>query len=235
MLLLFPLLATAILITIKSPFLARSNNLFIVLLSLFAILLSLRCKQKAGPGTAEHLKSVTAAVDDKPLLDADKNPGNWLSDGRHYSEDQFRSLDQATKENVNKLGLPWSLDPGFKRVEATPIVVDGIMFISGAWIKVYAIDARTGQLMWTYDPKVPGRFGMKACCDVLNQGAVLCKGKVYAGTLDGRLIASNAVDGKPVWEVLTVDTTKYYTITSASRVMKGKIIIRNGCAEFVVR
>ena len=76
---------------------------------------------------------------------------------------------------------------------------------------------------------------MKACCDVLNQGAVLCKGKVYAGTLDGRLIASNAVDGKPVWEVLTVDTTKYYTITSASRVMKGKIIIRNGCAEFVVR
>jgi quinohemoprotein ethanol dehydrogenase len=194
------------------------------------------CKPTPKPGSKAFITLVTSAVDDKAILEADNNPGNWLTYGRNYSEDRYSNLDQITKENVGSLGLAWSLDLGFKRgFQATPIVADGIIFVSGAWSKVYAIDARTGNLIWTYAPKVPGRFGMKACCDVVNRGVALYKGKVYVGTIDGRLIAIDAMEGKPVWEVWTVDTTQKYTITGAPRVVKGKVIIGNGGAEFGVR
>lgn len=208
-----------------------------ILLCLFLLLYFFpACKQKKEPGSTEHIKTVTTAVDDKALLDADKNPGNWLSYGRNYSEDRFSPLDQINKENVNGLGLAWSLDLGFKRgFEATPVVVDGIMFATGTWSKVYAIDVRTGKLIWTFDPKVPGRFGVKACCDVVNRGIALYKGKVFVGTIDGRLIAVDAANGNSVWETWTVDTTKKYTITGAPRVVKGKVIIGNSGAEFGVR
>jgi len=207
--------------------------LLLFLLLPVSVFLSCRSPQ---PGTDEHISKVTAAIDDKALLDADKNPGNWLSYGRNYSEDRYSTLDQVNKETVKRLGLAWSLDLGFKRgFEATPVVVDGIMYVSGTWGKVFAIDARTGKLIWTYDPKVPGRVGVKACCDVVNRGVAIYKGKVFAGTLDGRLVAIDAVNGKPVWEVLTVDTSKYYTITGAPRIVKGKVIIGNGGAEFGVR
>lgn len=206
----------------------------IPLLSLVLMIL-FSCQQPQN-GTTEHIKNVTAAVDDKALLDADKNPGNWLSHGRNYSEDRYSTLEEVNKETVNRLGLAWSLDLGFKRgFEATPVVVDGIMYVSGAWSKVFAIDARNGKLIWTYDPKVPGRIGVKACCDVVNRGVAIYKGKVYAGALDGRLVALDAADGKLAWEVWTVDTSKYYTITGAPRIVKGKVIIGNGGAEYGVR
>ncbi|MEP7375003.1 MAG: PQQ-dependent dehydrogenase, methanol/ethanol family [Chitinophagaceae bacterium] len=194
------------------------------------------CTEKPASGTKEFIKKVTAAINDKSLSEADKDSADWLSYGRNYSEDRYSPLEQINKDNVGKLGLAWNTDLGFKRgFEATPLVVDGIMYVSGAWSKVFAIDARNGQLIWTYDPKVPGRFGMKACCDVVNRGVALYKGKVYVGTIDGRLIAIDAVEGKPVWEVWTVDSTKNYTITGAPRIIKGKVIIGNGGAEYGVR
>ncbi|MBZ5859619.1 PQQ-dependent dehydrogenase, methanol/ethanol family [Flavihumibacter profundi] len=214
----------------------HNQRLHSLIFLLYFIVFIISCKQHAKPGTLEHIKEVTAAIDDKALLNADHDPGNWLSYGRNYSEDRYSPLDQVNKENVNKLGLAWSLDLGFKRgFEATPIVVDGIMYVTGAWSKVYAIDARTGKLIWTYDPKVPGRFGQKTCCDVVNRGVALYKGKVYVGTIDGRLVALDAAEGKPVWEIWTVDTSKFYTITGAPRVVKGNVIIGNGGAEFGVR
>lgn len=161
---------------------------------------------------------------------------NWITYGRTYSEDRYSPLVKINKNNVDKLGLAWDIDLGFKRgFEATPIVVGGIMYVSGAWSKVFAIDVRTGKMIWTFDPKVPGRFGQKGCCDVVNRGVALYKGKVYVGTIDGRLIAIDAAEGKSVWEIWTVDTTKYYTITGAPRIVKGKVIIGNGGAEFGVR
>jgi quinohemoprotein ethanol dehydrogenase len=109
------------------------------------------------------------------------------------------------------------------------------MYVSGPWSKVYAINVRTGQMLWSYDPKVEGRYGEKACCDVVNRGVALYKGLVYIGTLDGRLIALDAAVGKPVWEVQTVDSSKPYTITGAPRVVEGKVIIGNGGSDYGVR
>src|SRR5262249_48706435 len=120
-------------------------------------------------------------------------------------------------------------------LEATPLVIDGVMYTTGSWSVVFAIDARTGKEIWTYDPQVPKETGPKACCDVVNRGVALYKGKVYVGTLDGRLIALDAATGKPVWSVVTVDQSRPYTITGAPRVVAGKVLIGNGGAELGVR
>jgi quinohemoprotein ethanol dehydrogenase len=176
------------------------------------------------------------SVDDQRLINNQDTPGEWLSYGGNYAEDRYSTLGQISKENVDQLGLSWSLNLGSTRgIEATPLVADGVMYISGPWSRVFAINARTGELRWQYDPKVSGAYGEKACCDVVNRGVALYKGHVYVGTLDGRLVALDATTGKPVWSVQTVDTTKAYTITGAPRVVAGKVIIGNGGADYGVR
>src|SRR6185503_5649399 len=156
--------------------------------------------------------------------------------GRNYAETRFSPLTQVQAGNVKDLGLAWSFDTDTSRgLEATPIVADAVMYTTGSWSVVFALDARTGRLRWTYDPKVPRKYGARACCDVVNRGVALYRGKVYVGVLDGRLVALDAATGKPVWEALTVDAAQPYTITGAPRVVKGKVIIGNGGAEFGVR
>jgi quinohemoprotein ethanol dehydrogenase len=110
-----------------------------------------------------------------------------------------------------------------------------VLYTTGSWSVVFAVDARTGKALWTYDPQVPRTAGRNACCDVVNRGVALYRGRVYVGTLDGRLLALDAATGAPAWEVTTVDTSKPYTITGAPRVVKGKVIIGNGGAELGVR
>jgi quinohemoprotein ethanol dehydrogenase len=196
----------------------------------------IQCSKKSEPGSEKHIKLATEIVDDTYLLNADNTPENWVTHGKNYAEDRFSSLTQINKENVGKLGLAWVLNLETTRgIEATPLVVDGIMFLTGPWSKVFAVNARTGKMIWTYDPEVPGKYGEKVCCDVVNRGLALYKGRVFVGTLDGRLISLDAATGKPVWQVLTVDSSKYYTITGAPRIVKGKVIIGNGGGEFGVR
>jgi quinohemoprotein ethanol dehydrogenase len=110
-------------------------------------------------------------------------------------------------------------------VEATPIVVDGVMYVSGSWSVVYALDARTGEELWVYDPKVSGEDAAKGCCDVVNRGVAVYEGKVFVGVFDGRLEALDAKTGEVVWSQVTVDQSKPYTITGAPRVFKDKVII----------
>ncbi len=193
--------------------------------------------QQAEHGSPLHIKEVTNSVDDNRLINADKTPGDWLSYGRNYAEDRYSGLEQINKDNIKNLGLAWSLNIGttVNGIETTPVVVDGIMYLTDPWSKVYAVNAATGQRIWTFDPQVPGRYGQKPCCDVVHRGVALYKGKVYVGTIDGRLIALDASNGKPAWEILTVDTTKPYSITGAPRVVDGKVIIGNGGAELGVR
>ena len=100
---------------------------------------------------------------------------------------------------------------------------------------VFALDVVSGEPLWTYDPEVPKKYAMTACCDVINRGAALYNGKIIFGALDGRLIALDADTGSPEWETLTVDQSKPYTITGAPRVVKGKVLIGNGGAEYGVR
>jgi quinohemoprotein ethanol dehydrogenase len=170
------------------------------------------------------------------IIAADAEPGSWLTHGRTYSEQRHSPLADINVENVGDLGLAWYFDIETKRgVEATPLVVDGVMYLTGSWSIVYALDAETGKQLWRFDPKVPGEFGAKACCDVVNRGLAWWGDKVYVGTIDGRLIALDAQSGDVVWDVQTTDRDQAYTITGAPRVVKGKVVIGNGGAEFGVR
>lgn len=202
---------------------------------LFLLILA-NCQVKMEPGSEEHIRQVTSNVDDDYLVNADDHPENWVSYGRNYAEDRYSSLAHINKENVDQLNLKWALDLGsYRGIEATPLVVDGIMFLTSSWSVVHAINARTGESIWTYDPKVPREFGEKACCDVINRGVAMYKGRIYVGTLDGRLVALDAATGSLAWEVVTVDQSKFYSISGAPRIVGGKVIIGNGGAEFGVR
>jgi len=119
--------------------------------------------------------------------------------------------------------------------ESTPIVVDGYMYLTTAWSMVKAFDIRTGEKVWEYDPGVAKSKAADACCDVVNRGVAAWNGKIYVGALDGRLIALDSKTGKEVWSVQTTDTTLPYTITGVPRIVKGKVIIGNGGAEYRVR
>jgi PQQ-dependent dehydrogenase (methanol/ethanol family) len=175
-------------------------------------------------------------VDGARIAAADQEPENWLSHGRTYDEQRYSPLKQINDGNVSELGLGWFYDFETHRgLEATPIVVDGMMFTSGAWSRVYALDARSGELLWRYDPEVPGEWAAYACCDVVNRGVAIWNGSVFVGTLDGRLVSLDAKSGAVNWTVLTIDKRKPYTITGAPRVVNGKVIIGNGGAEYGVR
>jgi quinohemoprotein ethanol dehydrogenase len=177
-----------------------------------------------------------ANVNGDRIANADREPGNWMSHGRTYSEQRFSPLHAIDDKNAAQLGLAWSYDlDTYRGQEATPLVVDGVMYFTTAWSKVVSLDAASGARRWEYDPKVPPEWAVNACCDVVNRGVAAWKGKIFVGTLDGRLIALDASTGKPVWETLTIDPKVRYTITGAPRVVKGKVIIGNGGAEMGVR
>ncbi len=193
---------------------------------------------ETGParGPSQDASSGPAAVNAARLVNADSEPGQWMSHGRTYDEQRFSSLDQINTENAGELGLAWFADLSTDRgQEATPIMVDGVLYVSEAWSKVNAYDAVTGRQLWHYDPEVDGQWAVNACCDVVNRGVAVWEGKVYVGTIDGRLIALDAETGAPLWDVLTVDRSMPYTITGAPRVVKGRVLIGNGGAEFGVR
>lgn len=191
------------------------------------------CNQNSQKNTSAP---AAAAVDAQRLLNADQEPGNWMSHGRTYSEQRFSPLDDIDTDNVAQLGLAWSFDLKTERgIEATSLVVDGVMYTSSSWSIVRALDARTGELLWAFDPKVPGEKAKHTCCDVVNRGVAVWDGQVFFGALDGRLFALDAASGKVNWEVATLDPALPYTITGAPRVVKDKVLIGNGGAEFGVR
>jgi quinohemoprotein ethanol dehydrogenase len=211
-----------------------SSRLAGCVLPLLCLLLAACAPKPASMSAALPLKP--ADVDQARLEGAGADCHNWLSHGRTYDEQRYSPLNLIDKGNVAQLGLAWALELDTDRgQEATPLVVDGVMYSTSAWSKVQAIDAATGRLLWQYDPEVPGETGTKACCDVVNRGVAVWQGRVYVGTLDGRLVAIDAQSGKAVWSVVTVDQNKKYTITGAPRIIKGKVLIGNGGAEFGVR
>jgi len=186
--------------------------------------------------TAEPEASSAADVDTTRIRHADLEPQNWLAHGRTYDEQRYSPLTKITAENVADLGLDWFYAFDTRRgLEATPIVVDGVMYVSGSWSRVYAFRAVTGELLWEYDPQVPPEWAVNVCCDVVNRGVAVWKGRVYFGTLDGRLIALDAKNGNLEWSVQTTPTDKPYSITGAPRIVKDKVIIGNGGAELGVR
>jgi alcohol dehydrogenase (cytochrome c)/quinohemoprotein ethanol dehydrogenase len=176
------------------------------------------------------------AVDRGALLSASSNEAAWLTYGRTYDAQRFAPLTQINTANVQKLGLSWFADLDTSRgQEATPLVIDGTIYVTTAWSKVKAYDAVSGKLRWQYDPKVPGNAAVRACCDVVNRGLAAWGQRLFLGTLDGRLIALDRNTGKLLWSKLTVDPAKPYGITGAPFVIDGKVIIGNTGAEMGVR
>lgn len=208
-------------------------------------LLLAACEQHDSTGAAGAASSAAAPpaavspmpVDAARLLGAGGEGDNWLTYGRTYDEHRFSPLQQITATNVAGLKAAWHFDlPVDARAqESTPLIIDGVMYVTAAWSRVFALDAATGAVKWTYDPQVPGHTGIQACCDVVNRGLAAWGGRVFLGALDGRLIALDTSTGKPVWEVSTIAPGSRATITGAPRIIKGKVIIGNGGGELNAR
>lgn len=194
--------------------------------------------QSAAPkASPEHIRAATAKVDTAAITANARLGADWPSYGLDYAETRFSRLKQVDTANAKDLGLVWSYDLESTRgVEATPVVIDGIMYVTASWSIVHAIDTRTGRRLWSFDPKVERAYGYKGCCDVVNRGVAVYKGKVFVAAYDGRLFALDAATGAKAWEADTIVDRKFsYTITGAPRVFKGKVIIGNGGAEYGVR
>ncbi len=210
-------------------------------IKIFTVILMLTgCSEDASKSASQAAGSTESnigLIDDARINNAESEPGNWLAYGRDYEEQRFSPLTQINRETVDRLGLAFSLDLGSNdALESTPIVVDNTMFFTSTFSIVHAVDAKTGIEKWKYDPSVPRDYMRRACCGPINRGVAVYQGKVYVGTLDGRLVAIDAGTGKKVWEVNTIiDTERNYSITGAPRAAKGKIFIGNGGAEFGVR
>ncbi|HMA10254.1 MAG TPA: PQQ-binding-like beta-propeller repeat protein, partial [Steroidobacteraceae bacterium] len=182
------------------------------------------------------LNAAPKATDAARLRAADDEPGQWLMDGRNYAAQRYSTLTSINEGNVNQLGLAWyaELDT-FRGVEATPLFVDGVLYNTSAWNITSAYNAKTGRRLWTHDPKVPREWGRYACCEPVSRGLAFWKGKVIIATLDGRLIALNAKNGKVLWTAQTFTKDWPYSITGAPRVFDGMVVVGNGGADLGVR
>lgn len=216
-----------------------SNNK--VFVSLLAAAVLAACGGSDAPNDSGVDSTVAAAptvaaVDTGRIMNAAEEPEMWLTYGGSYDETRHSSLASVNGDTIQDLGVSWVYTMDKPRgAEATPIVVDGVMYVSGSWSVVYAIDAKTGEELWTYDPEVSGKDAAKGCCDVVNRGVAVHNGKVFVGVFDGRLEALDAATGEVLWSNVTVDQSKPYTITGAPRVFKDKVIIGNSGAELGVR
>ena len=180
---------------------------------------------------AAGIPVVDAAEPDVQLHD-DADGHDWPAFGRTYGEQHYSPLTGINAGNVGRLGLAWSLDLPAGNMVTGPVVVDGVIYLATGYSVVRAVDAASGRLLWTYDPKAPEAAGRKMRFNWGSRGLAWWNGKVYVGTVDGRLIAIDAKSGRPVWSVLTVDPKNAGSITGAPRVFDGKVIIGQSGADF---
>jgi quinohemoprotein ethanol dehydrogenase len=198
------------------------------------------CQKKAAsqssPGESTPV-STPEPVNARRLTDADLDKSNWMTHGRTYAEQRFSPLDQVNISTVGQLKLAWFMELAAdeRGQQSTPLVVDGTMFITTSWSRVVALDAANGKVLWRHDPRVPREWGINACCDVVNRGVAYWEGKIYVGTLDGRLVALKASDGTPLWETVVIDRAERASITGAPRIIKGRVFIGSAGGDFAVR
>ena len=176
-------------------------------------------------------------IDRKRLLAADRHPEEWLTAGRDFGKGHYSPLAQINVQTVDRLGFAWDYDTHTNRgLEATPIVVDGVMYTSGSTGKAYALDAKTGKELWSFDPKSDLRVNREACCDEVNRGVAVWKGRVYVASFDGNLFALDAASGSVLWKADTITNKKVgYTVTGAPEVAGNVVVIGNSGGEYDAR
>lgn len=192
------------------------------------------CKRASEAPPAPAVARPTGRVDLARLQAVASEPGAWLTSGRDAGKTHYSPLDLINQENVARLGFAWQLETGTVRgMEATPIVVDGVMYTSGVAGRVYALDARDGKLLWQFEPQVDFRNARSSCCDIVNRGIAVWQGRIYVGTFDGMLYALDATNGSVLWKTDTiVEHTRAYSVTGAPQVAGKVVVIGNGGAEF---
>ncbi|HEX4160162.1 MAG TPA: PQQ-dependent dehydrogenase, methanol/ethanol family [Rhizomicrobium sp.] len=195
-----------------------------------AFLIALLCASAAAAA------SLPAMVDYVRV--ARESPGEWLLDGRDFANGHFSPLEQINQSNAKKLGFAWEFRGFVSRggihhgMESNPVFVDGVLYFSGPWGNAYAVDARSGKLLWAYDNDADGQYARNACCDVVNRGAAVWKGKVYVASLDGWLVALDARTGRPVWRTDTIVDRKFNTaVDGAPHIAGDNILIGNSGAD----
>ncbi len=171
------------------------------------------------------------------LISVGNEPEVWLTGGRDYHQSYFSPLNSINDKNITKVGYAWSYDidttHGF---EATPIVVDGIMFSSGPTGTVYAIEATTGEEIWSFTPSIDENVLRKVCCGIVNRGIAVWQNKIFVASIDGYLYALDASTGSIIWKMDTIEDRKRgYTITGSPYIADNKVIIGNSGAEFDAR
>jgi quinohemoprotein ethanol dehydrogenase len=187
-----------------------------------------------GPAAlAEGAPRPAADVDEARLQAADSEPNNWFTGGRDESGSYYSPLKGIDAGNIGQLGFAWQYDLGTDRgQEATPIVVDGVMYTSGTWGYVYAVDAATGRELWHFMPQIESIWARNPCCDLVNRGVAVWKGKVYVASVDGHLHALNALTGEQIWEADTIiDHALPYSSTGAPQIAGSVVVIGNSGAD----
>lgn len=174
---------------------------------------------------------------DLERLAEDPNPGDWLTLGRDYRQSYYSPLAEIDRENVSELGFAWQVEiENINGLQATPIVVDGVMFSSGPHGAAYAVDARTGRLFWSFKPEIDFMQLGKVCCGQVNRGVAVWESRVFVASIDGFLYALDAASGKELWRVDTItDHSRGYTITGAPYIAGDAVVIGNSGADFDAR
>jgi quinohemoprotein ethanol dehydrogenase len=195
------------------------------------------CQQRSTPAPASTASPArAAALDAARLAQAASEPDQWFTPGRDGGGTYYSPLADINASNVARLGFAWQSSLGTRRgLEATPVVIDGTLYASGNFGRVYAVDAATGKERWTYDPGVDGQWGRYACCDAVSRGVAVWKGRVYVGALDGYLHAIDASSGERVWKVDTLPARgpkTPYTLTGAVVIAGDLVIVGSAGADF---
>jgi alcohol dehydrogenase (cytochrome c) len=183
----------------------------------------------SGPNSAPAF-----AISSGRLENAKDEPQNWLTYSGGLNSWRYSGLDQINSENAVKLGLAWALQTNATEwIESSPIVVDGVMYLSEPPSSVRAIDALSGKTLWTYKRDVP--LDVPACCGRVNRGVAVLGGSVFVGTLDAHLVALDAVNGEVLWDVDVESYKAGYTITAAPLAVRGKVVVGVSGGEYGIR
>jgi alcohol dehydrogenase (cytochrome c) len=175
-------------------------------------------------------------VTDDMLINADKDPNNWLHYGRDYQSSRYSPLQAINVDNAKKLVPKWNLSFGvLEGQNSQAVVVNGIVYVTSSFNRAWAVDGVTGRVMWKYERELPGDVYPHLCCDVNNRGMAPYKDKVYLATLDAHVVALNNATGKVVWDKQAGDYTYSESFTLMPMALRGKIIIGTAGAEYGVR